>query len=71
MRRLLVVMGLLLAGCTATEPGTPTVGDRPTETTTTTTTTTTSILITMTTTRILRAASYPTWICASAHWNRC
>jgi hypothetical protein len=46
MRRLLVVIALLLAGCTATEPGTPTVGDRPSETNTTTTeaspTTTTS-----------------------------
>ena len=46
MRRVLVVIALLLAGCTATEPGTPTAGDRPSETNTTTTnappTTTTS-----------------------------
>lgn len=38
MRRLLVFLGLLLAGCTTTAPGTPTAGDRPTEQTTTTTT---------------------------------
>jgi Protein of unknown function (DUF3558) len=37
MRRLLVVLGLLLAGCTATEPGSPTAGDQPGETNTTTT----------------------------------
>lgn len=37
MRWLLVVVGLLLAGCTATEPGTPTAGDRPGETNTTST----------------------------------
>jgi len=47
MRRLLVVLGLLLAGCTATEPGSPTAGDQPSETNTTateapTTTTTTA-----------------------------
>jgi len=46
MRRLLLVTGLLLAGCTATETGTPTTGDRPTgqtkeQTTEQTTTTTT------------------------------
>jgi Protein of unknown function (DUF3558) len=48
MRRLLVLVGLLLAGCTTTQPGTPTAGDRPTQpssttTETTTTTTTTSV----------------------------
>jgi hypothetical protein len=40
MRRLLLVTGLLLAGCTTGEVGTPTGGDEPTTTTTTTTTTT-------------------------------
>lgn len=40
MRRLLLVTGLLLAGCTATEPGTPTeTTSEPTTTTTITTTT--------------------------------
>lgn len=29
MRGLLVLVGLLLAGCTATEPGTPSAGERP------------------------------------------
>ena len=46
MRRLLVIIALLLTGCTATEPGTPSAGDRPSETNTTSTeappTTTTS-----------------------------
>lgn len=36
MRWLLVVVGLLLAGCTATEPGTPTAGDEPSGTGTST-----------------------------------
>ena len=38
MRRLLVVLGLLLAGCATPAPGTPTPVDRPSGTTTTTTT---------------------------------
>jgi uncharacterized protein DUF3558 len=43
MRRLLLVTGLLLAGCTTGEAGTPTAGgDEPTTTTTSTTTTTTT-----------------------------
>lgn len=42
MRRLLLVTGLLLAGCTTGEAGTPTGGDEPTTTATTTTTTTTT-----------------------------
>lgn len=42
MRRLLLVTGLLLAGCTATETGTPTTGDATTTEPTTTTTTTTT-----------------------------
>jgi hypothetical protein len=42
MRRLLLVTGLLLAGCTTGEAGTPTPGDDPTTTTTTATTTTTT-----------------------------
>lgn len=42
MRRLLLVTGLLLAGCTADESGTPVAGDEPTTATTTTTTTTTT-----------------------------
>ncbi|GAB1512241.1 DUF3558 family protein [Actinophytocola sp. KF-1] len=40
MRRLLLVTGLLLAGCTTGEAGTPTAGDEPPTTTTSTTTTT-------------------------------
>lgn len=40
MRRLLLVTGLLLAGCTANESGTPTAGEEPTTTTTTTSTST-------------------------------
>lgn len=42
MRRLLLVTGLLLAGCTTGQAGTPTGGDEPTTTTTTTTTATTT-----------------------------
>ncbi|MDQ3788265.1 MAG: DUF3558 domain-containing protein [Actinomycetota bacterium] len=42
MRRLLLVTGLLLAGCTTGEAGTPTAGDEPTTTTTSTTTATTT-----------------------------
>jgi hypothetical protein len=38
MRRLLVLLGLLLAGCTTTAPGTPIAGGKVTESTTTTTT---------------------------------
>jgi hypothetical protein len=37
MRRLLLFLGLLLAGCTTTAPGTPTAGDEPTPQPTTTT----------------------------------
>lgn len=42
MRRLLLVTGLLLAGCTTGEAGTPTGGEEPTTTTTTTTATATA-----------------------------
>jgi len=37
MRRLIVFVCLLLAGCTTADPGTPSAGDRPGETNTTTT----------------------------------